>query len=101
MGAFLVYDITKPYSLSRMPEWINLIREKCGNIPIFLLGNNCEMEELFDLTKKQADDLVNQFKLSGIYKISVRNQINLDLPFQKICDFYFKEFYNNPVSKIK
>lgn len=100
-GAFLVYDITKPDSLSRMPEWINLIREKCGNIPIFLLGNNCEMEELIDLTKKQANDLVNQFKLSGIYEISIGNQINLDLPFQKISEFYFDMYFKEPLSAVE
>jgi len=92
-AAFLVYDITIPESLSRMPEWINLIREKCGNIPIFLLGNNCEFEELYELSRKQAEDLVIKFNLTGIYKISTSNQINLDLPFQKICEFYFEKFF--------
>lgn len=67
LGAFLVYDITNLESLSRMTEWINLIREKCGDIPIFLLGNNCESNNLREISKKQVDDLVEKFNLSVFF----------------------------------
>jgi len=97
-GTFLVYDITSSESLSRMPEWINLIREKCGNIPIYLLGNNCELEELQELSKKQAEDLVVKFNLTGIYKISISNKINLDLPFERISELYFEKYFNKSAS---
>ena len=98
LGAFLVYDITSPESLSSIPEWINLIREKCGDIPIYLLGNNCELEELQELSKKQAEDLVEKFNLTGIYKISISNKINLDLPFERISELYFEKYFNKSAS---
>jgi Ras-related protein Rab-11A len=97
-GAFLVYDITSPESLSSIPEWINLIREECGDIPIFLLGNNCELEELQELTKKQTEYLIEKFNLTGKYEISITEDINLDLPFQKISEYYFKKYFNKPTS---
>lgn len=91
-GAFLMYDITNYESLSRMSEWIHSIREICGDIPIFLLGNKCDLENLREVSKEQGIDLVKKYDLSGIYEISVKTGKNADLLFQKISELYSHKF---------
>jgi len=37
-AALLLYDITKPQTLSNIGEWVNNVRQKSGEIPIILIG---------------------------------------------------------------
>ena len=37
-AVLLLYDVTKPQTLSNIGEWINIVRQKSGEIPISLIG---------------------------------------------------------------
>ncbi|MFX0037483.1 MAG: Rab family GTPase [Candidatus Hermodarchaeota archaeon] len=91
-GVFLVYDITNIESLSRIPEWIHSIREICGNIPIVLLGNKSDLENLREISKEQDIEFVKKYEISGRYEISIKTGKNVNLPFQKISEIYFQKF---------
>ncbi|MFX1297842.1 MAG: Rab family GTPase [Promethearchaeota archaeon] len=91
-GAILVYDITSIKTFNRIPEWIHSIRETCGDIPILLLGNKCDIESLREISKEQANDFVKKYNLCGCYEISVKTGKNLDLPFQKISELWLQKY---------
>ncbi len=43
-GAMLLYDITNSNSLDHLAEYINIIRQKAGAIPIMLIGSKLHLK---------------------------------------------------------
>jgi len=98
-GAFLVYDITNYESLSPLPDWIQSIKETCGDIPILLIGNKCDLENLRELSKDQGIALAKKFNLSKSYEISVKTGEHLEILYQKISELYHQKFWEGEYNK--
>ena len=43
-GALLCYDVTDYETFSAVPEWLKIIRENAGMIPIILVGNKYDLD---------------------------------------------------------
>jgi small GTP-binding protein len=48
-GAFVCYDITDYATFEQIPEWLRIIRQNAGMVPIILVGNK------YDLPKHEVD----------------------------------------------
>ena len=44
-AAFLLYDITRPSTLDNISEWITIVKQKGGPIPIMLVGSKLDLEK--------------------------------------------------------
>lgn len=76
-GAIVMYDITNPRSLDKIPEWIQMIRENLGDIPILLVGNKVDLENR-EVSKEEAIKIKEKFNLSGYFEISARTGENIE-----------------------
>ena len=67
-GVVLAYDVTNSESFENLKFWINSIKSNLGEknifIPIIIIGNKIDMEDMRDITKEDA----NKFAKENNYK---------------------------------
>ncbi|MHA2246735.1 MAG: Rab family GTPase [Candidatus Hodarchaeales archaeon] len=60
-SGFLVFDLTTPSSLTRLHTWLDDIRGVTGeNIPLILIGNKVDLEELITVTPEEVATFIEQ-----------------------------------------
>ena len=87
IGAIIMYDITNSNSLNRISEWCHLIREVNGNIPILLVGNKLDLEDLREISIEQGTKIKQELQLSAFMEISVKTGENFKKMFEKLAKF--------------
>ena len=64
-GVMLTYDITNTESFENLKFWINSIKTNLGDknifIPIIIVGNKLDMEDMREITKENADNLSKEY----------------------------------------
>ena len=85
-AAFIFYNITETSMFYRLPEWIQLIRENAGNIPILLIGCKIELEEFRQVSYDDAISLVEKYNLQGYTEISTRTGQNVENAFNLLTN---------------
>ncbi len=60
-GAIAVFDLTSIETLHAMPEWINSIRDVCGDIPILVVGNKADLVEERAVPLLESQNLASRF----------------------------------------
>ena len=71
-GAIIVYDCHSQASLSGVNNWIQQVRANCGDIPIVVCGNKCDLE---------GNPVHREIKGTMQWSISVKNNHNIEKPF--------------------
>jgi len=89
-GAILLYDITNASSLDRVPEWCEMLEERCGNIPILLVGNKVDEEERRVVSKTRADDLREKHNLASYMEISAKTGASVKKMFELVGELMLK-----------
>ena len=56
-GAIILYDITNQESLELIPQWIKIVKDNAGDIPIFLVGNKLDLTQQREITKEQIEKI--------------------------------------------
>ena len=63
-GVMLTYDITKTESFENLKYWMNSIETNLGDkkifIPIIIVGNKLDMEDMRDITKEDASKFAKE-----------------------------------------
>ena len=71
-GAFVCYDITDYSTFEQIPEWLRIIRQNAGMIPIVLVGTKYDLEnhevdlETADKYAEESKCLMNVFSSSKL-----------------------------------
>lgn len=91
LGVIIMYDITNANSVSRIPEWIQLIRENRGNIPILLVGNKADLKENRVVPKEAGEKIKTDYRLSSFMEVSAKTGENLEILFEKISHLLLKK----------
>nr|MDO8116381.1 Rab family GTPase [Candidatus Sigynarchaeota archaeon] len=60
-GAISVFDLTSMDSLLAIPEWINSIRDVCGDIPIVIVGNKSDLVDQRAVPLIESQNLASRF----------------------------------------
>jgi len=47
-GALVVFDVTRPETLARLPDWIRDLKDSVGDIPIIPIGNKSDLPKAVD-----------------------------------------------------
>jgi small GTP-binding protein len=84
LGAIIIYDITNLSSLNRISEWCETIRENCRNIPIILVGNKLDLEELREVSIEQAIKIKTEDQISDFMEISVNTGEKVETIFERL-----------------
>jgi small GTP-binding protein len=69
-AALIIYDITNPNTIEKMEEWIKIIRERAGNIPVMLIGNKIDLEKFRKIPMDEGIKIEQNYNLSGFSEIS-------------------------------
>lgn len=94
LGAIILYDITIVNTLNRISKWCQLIREKNGNIPILLVGNKLDLEDLREISIDQANKIIEDLQLSAFMEISSKTGENVELMFERFSQLSINFFEN-------
>lgn len=86
-AAFLLYDITRPSTLDNISEWMNIVRQKGGPIPIMLVGSKLDLAQ----TQRQVQrdfgiQIAEKNELASFAEISSKDNLNVDDAFKVLTD---------------
>ena len=86
-AAFLLYDITRPSTLDNISEWITIVRQKGGPIPIMLVGSKLDLE--ITQRKVQRDygiQIAEKNGMASFVEISAKENLNVDDAFSVLTE---------------
>jgi len=83
-GAMIIYDITNMKSLDQIIEWIKIIREEVGDIPIMLVGNKLDLEESREFNIEVGIEIAKKYNLSSYKEISSKTGQNIEETFEDL-----------------
>ena len=90
-GCLLVYDITKKPTFENIDKWISDLKNSGDeNLSIILIGNKCDLENERKVTKEEAKEKAQFYKLAFI-ETSALNGTNIEKAFELLLnDIYIK-----------
>ena len=88
-AAIYLYNITIPNSLDRLGEWIQVIKNLAGDIPIMLVGSEAHLDEERQITKEQGIEVARIHNLSGFIEVSSKTGKNINQLFESITEILF------------
>ena len=91
-AAIFLYNITIPNSLDSLLEWIHIIREHAGDIPIMLVGTEAHLEEQRAVTREQGTQLARIHSLSGFIEVSSKTGQNIERLFETTTRILYDKY---------
>lgn len=82
----LVFDLTRPDTFENIENYIMDMRERSGNIPIFLVGNKYDLKETIGETilYEKIIRKVNKHNLIGYIRTSALTNKNVEILFKNL-----------------
>lgn len=86
-AAFLLYDITRSQTLDNINEWVNIVRQKGGDIPIMLVGSKIDLaEEQRKITREFGIQIAEKQKMASFGEISSKTGQNVTKTFEVLTE---------------
>ncbi|UCC19582.1 MAG: GTP-binding protein [Promethearchaeota archaeon] len=86
-AAFLLYDITRPSTLDNISEWITIVRQKGGPIPIMLVGSKLDLEKTQrQVQREYGIQIAEKNDMASFVEISAKDNMNVDDAFKVLTD---------------
>jgi small GTP-binding protein len=83
----IIFDITQFKSRDQMNNWIQIIRENAGDIPIMLIGNKLDLEDSRELKTEEGIEIAKEYNLSSYREISTKTGQNVEKTFKVLTEF--------------
>jgi len=86
-AAFLLFDITRSNTLNNISEWITIVRQKGGPIPIMLVGSKLDLAQT--QRKVQRDygiQIAEKNDMASFVEISAKENLNVDDAFKVLTE---------------
>ncbi len=82
----LVFDLSRPDTYEKVELYVNDMRERSGNIPIFLVGNKCDLKETIGETISYDKIIrkVNEHNFIGYIETSALKDKNVNQLFKNL-----------------
>jgi small GTP-binding protein len=94
-GALYVYDITRENTLDNIHEWIKIIKDHNGNIPIMLVGNKVDLEaHNRQVPRTKGIEVAKKMGCIGFVEISAKTGANVEDAFEAISNLMLKSIKN-------
>jgi small GTP-binding protein len=91
-GAFFLYDITNRLTLDHLPDWVKIIREHSGYIPIMLVGTNLHLEEFRAVPQDEGIAIAKKYNLSSFIEVSPKTGQNVERLFEAMTEVLFEPY---------
>lgn len=97
-GCLLAFDLTRPVTFFHLDDWLKLVREHAGEIPILLVGTKLDISPL---VRTEAEAYVTVHGLNGYIETSAKDDVGVQEVFQLIADLMWARIaYAEPPSRI-
>ena len=80
-GALLMFDLTRPASLDKLDDWINIVRTGDPNLPVLFLGTKSDLVDEITVEEEYALSFKKKLNLFKYLKISSKSGENVDESF--------------------
>ena len=81
-GAFFLYDITHYGSFKHISEWLKIIRENTGDIPIILIGSKLDLHENRVVSRDEGLLAAEKYNLASFLEVSSKTGENVEKAFE-------------------
>ena len=71
-GAFILYDLTRAQTLDKIGEWVNIIHQKGGDIPIILVGILADDKNDREVSEEEGKKIADSMNLSGYIECNLK-----------------------------
>jgi len=86
-AAFLLYDITRASTLDNISEWITIVRQKGGAIPIMLVGSKLDLEtSQRQIQRDYGIQIAEKNNMASFVEISAKDNVNVDEAFKVLTE---------------
>ncbi len=94
-AAFLLYDITRPNTLNNISEWITIVRQKGGPIPIMLVGSKLDLAESHrEVQRDYGIQIAEKNDMASFVEISAKDNVNVDDGFKVLTELTLEKMVN-------
>ncbi len=90
-GALLLFDLTRPSSLERIEQWVNICRGENPGIPIIFLGTKLDLVDQITVDDNFALKFKKKFWFFEYLKISSKTGENVNLAFELLAKELIKK----------
>ncbi len=101
VGGIVVYDITRPETLKKVPMWLDELWNAVGIVPIVLVGNKIDLREkgLGKITTDEGQRVANEIKAKiqmpvPFVEASALRHENSDKPFEELATLILEKRAN-------
>ncbi|TFF88474.1 MAG: GTP-binding protein [Promethearchaeota archaeon] len=84
-GALLLFDLTRPMSLDKIDQWVDICRSENLDLPIILLGTKLDLDTQISVSDDYAEEIVEVFNLVDYIKISSKTGENVQESFKRLA----------------
>lgn len=81
-GALFLFDLTRPFSLNCVDEWVKLCRTENIELPILLLGSKADLTDLITISEAYILEVKEYYEMFDYLQISSKTGENTDLAFE-------------------
>ena len=85
-AAFLLYDITRPPTLNNILDWVSIVRQKAGGIPIVLVGSKIDLNTQRKIERDFGIQISERNNFSGFGEISSKTGQNVNKTFEVLTE---------------
>jgi len=85
-AAMFLFDITNPHSLDCVAEWVQIIRQGSGDIPIVLIGTKLHLQESRVISREEGILTAENYHFSGYAEISSVSGQNVSRTFEFLTE---------------
>ncbi|KKN12653.1 hypothetical protein LCGC14_1014290 [marine sediment metagenome] len=90
-GALLLFDLTRPTSLERIEEWINICLEDNPGIPILFLGTKLDLLDSNSIDDDYTIEFKEKYEFFEYLKISSKTGENVKRAFELLAKEILKK----------
>jgi GTPase SAR1 family protein len=76
-GAILVYDVTNRETFQQLSHWHQTICQLFPKIPILLIGNKCDLTDLREVTRHEAQLFAQKYSIPFFAEVSAKHDIGI------------------------
>lgn len=89
-GAILVYDITRKQTFNELDEWLENLRNYCGDIPCILMANKIDLADKREVKVEEGKKYADERKLPFL-ETSASSGDNVEESFKKLSDMILEK----------
>ena len=83
-GVFLMYDITSSISFLHLQEWLDVVRQQEGHIPIMLIGSKLDLKKYRSVSTEEGLKAAKQFGLFSFIELSSKSGENVEIAIKQM-----------------